>query len=59
MKACFAPRPLPPHPPPPQVRKDSLNHEFFERQFMPGVHYVAADTVQDVPDAIRRLQVQK
>jgi len=38
------------------VRKDSLNREFFERQFMPGVHYAAADTVDDVPTVIRRLQ---
>ena len=38
------------------VRKDSLNHEFFERHFVPGIHYAPADTVDDVPDLIRRLQ---
>ena len=40
----------------PQVRTDSLNYEFFEKQFLPGVHYAAADTVDDVPDVIRELQ---
>ena len=38
------------------VRKDSLNYEFFEHQFVPNVHYVAVDTVEEVPDMIRRLQ---
>mmetsp|Transcript_30621 Transcript_30621/g.97961 ORF Transcript_30621/g.97961 Transcript_30621/m.97961 type:complete len:601 (-) Transcript_30621:199-2001(-) len=38
------------------VRTDSLNYEFFEKQFLPGVHYAAADTVDDVPDVIRELQ---
>lgn len=39
-----------------QVRKDSLNHEFFERQFVPGIHYAPVDTVDEVPNTIRRLQ---
>ena len=39
-----------------QVRKDSLNHEFFERHFVPGIHYAAVDTVDEIPDMIRRLQ---
>jgi hypothetical protein len=30
------------------VRKDSLNYEFFEHQFVPNVHYVAVDTVEEV-----------
>ena len=38
------------------VRKGSLNHEFFERQFLPGVHYAPVDTVEDLPDAIMRLR---
>jgi len=38
------------------VRKDSLNHEFFERHFVPGVHYAPVDTVEEVPATIRRLQ---
>ena len=38
------------------MRKDSLNHEFFERQLIPGIHYYPVDTVEEVPDAIRRLQ---
>ncbi len=38
------------------VRKDSLNHEFFERHFVPGVHYAPVDTVDEVPDTIRRLK---
>lgn len=39
-----------------QVRKDSLNHEFFERHFVPGIHYAPVDTVEEIPDTIRRLQ---
>jgi len=38
------------------VKKDSLNYEFFEHQFLPGVHYVQVDTVEEVPAAIRTLQ---
>ena len=38
------------------VKKDSLNYEFFEHQFVPGVHYVSVETVEEVPDMIRRLQ---
>ena len=38
------------------VRKGSLNHEFFERQFLPGIHYAPVDTVDELPDAIKRLQ---
>ncbi len=38
------------------VRRDSLNYEFFEHQFVPNVHYVAVETVAEVPDMIRRLQ---
>ncbi|KAL1512259.1 hypothetical protein AB1Y20_005521 [Prymnesium parvum] len=38
------------------VRKDSLNHEFFERHFVPGIHYAPVDTVDEIPDTIRRLQ---
>ena len=38
------------------MRKDSLNHEFFERQLIPGIHYSPVDTVEEVPEAIRRLQ---
>ena len=38
------------------VRKGSLNHEFFERQFLPGVHYAPVDTVEDLPAAIHRLR---
>ncbi len=38
------------------VREGSLNHEFFERQFVPGVHYAPVDTVDEIPDAIRRMQ---
>ena len=38
------------------VRKDSLNHEFFERHFVPGIHYAPVDTVEEVPATIRRLQ---
>ena len=38
------------------VRDGSLNHEFFERQFVPGIHYAPVDTVADLPDAVRRLQ---
>jgi len=38
------------------VRKDSLNHEFFERHFVPGIHYAPVDTVEEVPETIRRLQ---
>ena len=38
------------------VRKDSLNYEFFEHQFIPGVHYAAVETVEEVPGMIRRLQ---
>ena len=38
------------------VRKDSLNYEFFEGHFIPGIHYASVDTVEDVPDMIRRLQ---
>ena len=38
------------------VKKDSLNYEFFEHQFIPNVHYVSVETVQEVPEMIRRLQ---
>ena len=38
------------------VRRDSLNYEFFEHQFLPNVHYVSVETVEEVPDMIRRLQ---
>jgi len=38
------------------VKKDSLNYEFFEHQFIPGVHYIQVDTVEEVPDMIRQLQ---
>ena len=38
------------------VKKDSLNYEFFEHQFVPGIHYVQVDTVEEVPAAIRTLQ---
>jgi protein glucosyltransferase len=38
------------------VKRDSLNYEFFEHQFVPGVHYVSVETVDEVPDMIRRLQ---
>ena len=32
-------------------------HDLTEqKQFLPGVHYAAADTVDDVPDVIRELQ---
>ena len=38
------------------VKKDSLNYEFFEHQFVPGIHYVSVETVEEVPGMIRRLQ---
>ena len=38
------------------VRTGSLNHEFFERQFVPGIHYAPVDTVAELPAAIKRLQ---
>ena len=38
------------------VKKDSLNYEFFEHQFLPNIHYVSVETVEDVADMIRRLQ---
>ena len=38
------------------VKRDSLNYEFFEHQFVPGVHYVSVEAVEEVPDRIRRLQ---
>jgi len=38
------------------VRRDSLNFEFFEGHFVPGVHYASVETVDEVPDMIRRLQ---
>jgi len=38
------------------VRKDSLNYEFFEGHFIPGIHYASVDTVEEVPAMIRRLQ---
>jgi len=38
------------------VRKDSLNYEFFEGHFVPGVHYASVEVVDEVPDMIRRLQ---
>ena len=36
------------------VRTGSLNHEFFERQFVPGIHYAPVDTVAELPAAIKR-----
>jgi len=38
------------------VRRDSLNYEFFEGHFVPGVHYVSVETVEEVPEMIRQLQ---
>ena len=29
------------------VRKDSLNYEFFESHFIPGIHYASVDTVEE------------
>lgn len=41
------------------VRRGSEHREFFERQLLPGVHYVAVDDVDDVPGAIAWLKAHE
>lgn len=38
------------------VRDGMPNREFFERQLLPGLHYVAVKEAQDVPAAVERLE---
>lgn len=38
------------------VRDGMPNREFFERQLLPGVHYVAVEEAKDVPAAVEMLE---
>ena len=38
------------------VRDGMPNREFFERQFLPGVHYVAVAEAKDIPEMVKKLE---
>jgi protein glucosyltransferase len=38
------------------VREGMQNREFFERQLLPGVHYIAVRKAREIPAVVRRLE---